>query len=283
MEKVCVVTNLYKDPDLAITNELIKDLEEVGIKAYKATLPQDTTEHHYLDAAYLEEDTDCLIVLGGDGSLIGTLHEMAGKNIPLLGVNLGHLGYLAEMEVSDLKKAALRLKNNEYRIEDRMLLRGEIHLKSGEIKEEFALNELVIVRCTRTKLTNYKLYVKQKLLSNYMADGLIISTPTGSTAYNLSAGGPIIDPTASMCVITPICSQLPGLRSLVLSGDDEIMVEIDEGRNGEYVDTGVSFDGCPIIPVTAGDKVYVYKSDKTAKLVKMNDASFLDILREKMH
>lgn len=281
MKKVCVVTNTYKDPDLKVTNELIKDLEEVGITAYRACAPEGT-ENKYLDPSVIDDDTDCLMVLGGDGTLIGTLHELAGKRIPLLGINMGHLGYLAEMEVDDLKKAAVRLKNDEYRIEDRMLLRAVVQLKNGEKQEDFALNELVIVRCTRTKLTNYKLYVKQKLLSNYMADGLIIATPTGSTAYNLSAGGPIIDPAASMCVITPICSQLPGLKSLVLSGDDEMMVEVDEGRNGEYVDVGISFDGRPIIPLTAGDKVYVYKAEESAPLVKMNDASFLDILREKM-
>ena len=145
-----------------------------------------------------------------------------------------------------------------------------------------ALNDIVLSRKGALRVIHFNLYVNGALLNSYEADGIIISTPTGSTAYNLSAGGPIVEPTASIIVLTPICSHALNKSSIVLSADEEIMIEIGDGRSGKKEEVYISFDGADMIELKTGDRIRICKSEHTAALMKLSKDSFLERLRRKM-
>ena len=150
-------------------------------------------------------------------------------------------------------------------------------------KKDVALNDIVVSRKgDDLRIIYFKLFVNGELLNSYEADGIIISTPTGSTAYNMSAGGPIVEPTASLTVITPICSHALNTRSIVLSSDDEIVIEIGEGRRGNIEKVLVTFDGATSEPLETGDRLTICKAKESTKIMKINKISFLEILRRKM-
>ena len=191
---------------------------------------------------------------------------------------MGTLGYLAEVEVQNIESAIDQLVSDQPVVEARMMLKGTLN----DQIEDIALNDIVLTRLRTLHLIRFNVYVNGALLNSYQADGVIVSTPTGSTAYNLSAGGPIVEPTASMIVITPICSHALNTSSIVLSADDEIVLEVGEGRDGSVEDAGISFDGDRNIEVHTGDRIVIRKADDTTKLLKLSKVSFLEILRKKM-
>ena len=167
----------------------------------------------------------------------------------------------------------------DYLYEERMMLEGMF--PNG--KKDVALNDIVVSRKgDDLRIIYFKLFVNGELLNSYEADGIIISTPTGSTAYNMSAGGPIVEPTASLTVITPICSHALNTRSIVLSSDDEIVIEIGEGRRGNIEKVLVTFDGATSVPLETGDRLTICKAKESTKIMKINKISFLEILRRKM-
>ena len=154
--------------------------------------------------------------------------------------------------------------------------------KLPDRQEDVALNDIVVTRHGSVKIIHYRVYVNGEFLNSFQADGMIVSTPTGSTAYNLSAGGPIVEPTAALFVITPICSHALNTRSIVLSASDRIEIEIGEGRGyGEEL-VEVAFDGADIAYLRTGERIVIRQADVTAKLMKLSKESFLETLREKM-
>ena len=162
--------------------------------------------------------------------------------------------------------------------EDRMMLEGIFEDGSKDV----SLNDIVISRKGELRVIHFQLYVNGEMLNSYEADGIIISTPTGSTAYNLSAGGPIVEPTASLIVITPICSHALNTSSIVLSSDDEIGIEIGMGRHESKEEVFTTFDGADTVVLTTGDKVTVRRSEASTKIMKLSKVSFLETLRRKM-
>jgi len=267
MNKFYVITNKTKDVSLETTYRIKKYLEERG----KTCILADNGKR-------VPQDTDCVLVLGGDGTLIRSARELRSYDVPMLGINLGTLGYLAEVEVHNIENALNQLLEKDLEVEERMMLKGVLNQRI----EDIALNDIVITRLGSLRVININIYVNGELLNSYQADGVIISTPTGSTGYNLSAGGPIVQPTASMIVITPICSHALNASSIVLSADDEITVEVGERRDGETEEAGLSFDGDRNITVRTGDKIVITKAKETTKLLKLSKVSFLEILRKKM-
>ena len=191
---------------------------------------------------------------------------------------MGTLGYLAEVEMQNIESAIAQIIHEKLMVEERMMLRGVV---CGQ-HEDTALNDIVLTRLGPLRVIRFNIYVNGELLNTYQADGVIISTPTGSTGYNLSAGGPIVQPTAQMIVITPICSHALNTSSIVLSAEDEIVIEIGQGRDGKLEEAGVSFDGDNHIEVKTGDRIVVRKAKHTTKLLKLSKVSFLEILRKKM-
>ncbi len=267
MDKFYIITNQSKDRELVTTHRIQKYIERNGRQCIVAS-----------DGKSVPKDTECVLVLGGDGTLIRAARELRTCKAPLLGINLGTLGYLTEVEVQNIEQALDQLFKETPEIEARMMLRGTLN----EEKEDVALNDIVVGRAGTLRIIHFNIYVNGELLNSYQADGVIISTPTGSTGYNLSAGGPIVEPTASMIVVTPICSHALNTRSIVLSADDEIIVEVGKGRDNQTEIAAVSFDGEQTIEIYTGDRVVIRRAEDTTKLFKLSKVSFLETLRKKM-
>lgn len=273
MERFYIVTNDGKDKDRIITRHICDILKKAGKTCF---LSQKDEEKNIIPDT-VPQELDCAIVIGGDGSLI-EVARLVKSEIPILGINMGTLGYLTEVEISDLDEAIQKILDGNYQIESRMMLEGSFEKRDSDI----ALNDIVVSRKGDLRVIHFNLYVNGAFLNSYEADGIIVSTPTGSTAYNLSAGGPIVEPTASMIVLTPICSHALNTSSIVLPAEDEIVIEIGEGRNGREEEVFVTFDGADMIELRTGDKVTITKSRHETKLMKLSKVSFLEILRRKM-
>ena len=231
----------------------------------------------------VNEKVEGIIVLGGDGTMLRAAREYVSCHIPMIGVNLGTLGYLAEVEKEDIETALDSLMENRYDIEPRMMLSGIPVISGTSSNPQTALNDIVINRKGALHVINFNIYVNGRLLSTYSADGMIVSTPTGSTAYNLSAGGPIVEPRARLIMLTPVCSHtLVNNRTIILAEDDVVDIEIGQCKPGEQQEVEASFDGrCPV-NLNEGDKIRIIRSDKVTKIIKLNEVSFLDTLHKKM-
>ena len=273
MDSFYIIPNQLKDRDFSITNEIKSYIENNGRRCYVA---EKDPKGHIIPGT-VPDDVECGLVLGGDGTLIRSVRDLGERTLPLLGINLGTLGYLAEVDLDDYREALDHLFRRTPDIEERMMLSGIF--KGGE---DLAMNDIVLAREGKIRIINFNVYVDGSLLNSYHADGVIISTPTGSTGYNLSAGGPIVEPTAQMIVITPICSHALNTSSIVLSADDTIEVEIGEGRYGRQEKVSLCFDGAEQITLVTGDRVVIRRSGRTARLVKLESESFMKTLRKKM-
>lgn len=274
MNNFLIVTNDGKDKDYSVTYRVKELLEEAG---KNCTLCRKDDNKKIIPES-VPEKVDCAIVIGGDGSLIEVARFLWNRDIPILGINMGTLGYLTEVEINHLDEAVRQLASGKVLLENRMMLEGSF--ENG--MKDVALNDIVVTRKSGLRVTRFKLYVNGELLNSYEADGVIIATPTGSTAYNLSAGGPIVEPTAELVVITPICSHALNTSSIILSADDEIVIEIGEARIGNEQEVLLSFDGADTVTLKTGEKVTVKKASTVTKLIKLNSISFLEMLRRKM-
>ena len=280
MERFCIVTNKSKDVNLEVTGHikdyLISHGKECVVADSATGLSKESNAIGREFMSQIPENTDCCIVLGGDGTMLQAARSVAFQDIPLLGVNLGTLGYLAEVEKSGIDEAMSRLLSGDYYVEDRMMLRGVL----GD-RKDYALNDIVISRASDIQAIDYNIYVNDLLLYSYHADGIIISTPTGSTGYNMSAGGPIVEPSANMTLLTPICPHTLNSRSMVLSADARIEVELLPGRSKRNPKVVAAYDGSGAIEMNSGDRMVINKSKKITKIIKFNRVSFLEVLGKK--
>ena len=278
MDNFCIVTNRNKDVNLEITNYIKGYLEKHGKKCVIAESEKIRDDKHTGKEfkSAIPKDSDLCIVLGGDGTMLQAARSAAIYDIPIIGVNLGTLGYLAEVEKNGIDNALEQILAGKYEIEDRMMLDG-----SMGYKKDYCLNDIAITRYSSISAIDYNIYVNDLLLCTYHADGIIVSTPTGSTGYNMSAGGPIVEPSANMILITPICPHTLNSRSLVLSSKTKVEVEIGAFRDNISQKVVASFDGCGIIEMTTGDRISIQRSDMTTRILKLNRVSFLQVLGEK--
>lgn len=283
MRNFFIITNEHKDKDLAVTNE-IRDyiVSRGGNCTYFVSREANWHAEGVQRPGAIADEVECIIILGGDGTLVRAARDLAELGIPMIGVNLGTLGYLCELERSTVLDAIDKMMNDEYDVESRMLLEGcEIHNDNFTTVTN-ALNDIVIHRVGSLQLINLEVCVNGEYLTTYGADGIIISTPTGSTGYSMSAGGPIVDPKADLIVITPINSHDISSKSIVVGADANITIELVERRAERDEFAEVSFDGDRIIHMHVGDKILIRKSEKSTKILKLNRVSFLQILRKKM-
>ncbi len=280
MNSFLLITNNQKDKDLSVTNKVCGYLTGEKGKKVKTFVPEsrdyDISEEHL-------KDVDCIIVLGGDGTILRVAKKIVSSGLPIIGVNMGHLGYLADVDKSNVLSALDALCNGEYMTQNRMMLSGKVMRGSEEICCLDALNDIVITRGGSMQILNFEVSVNNKMLKAYRADGLIMATPTGSTAYNLSSGGPIVEPGADMTIITPIAPHTMLSRSIIFNAADEIEVKIlpPHDLNVEQL-IEVYFDGIERIKLEVGDKVVVNRSEMTTTLIRISSASFLETLYEKM-
>ncbi|MCC8126205.1 MAG: NAD(+)/NADH kinase [Clostridiales bacterium] len=233
------------------------------------------------------EDTECVITLGGDGTLIRAARLTLGRRIPLLGINMGTLGYLTQVTPREALFPVLdALLRDQYQLECRMMLEGEIlpvPERTGEnfaAERETALNDIVITRNGGMQPIHFQLLVNGRLLNEYTADGMIVATPTGSTGYSLSAGGPIVTPGAELMLLTPICPHSLNTRSIVLTGGDSVEIRLLDSP--EETRRMAVFDGGRTIDLDSSRRLLIHRSPHQTALIRMKDISFLDNLREKM-
>ena len=236
----------------------------------------------HTDPSRVPRDTECVITLGGDGTLIRAARDLSSLQLPMLGVNMGHLGYLTQASFQEPGEVARMIDDliaGQFQLEKRMMLGGTVLRKDTVLKEALALNEILISRREMPKILNLRLYVNGEPLCQYRADGMIIATPTGSTAYNLSAGGPIVEPSARMTILTPICPHELNSRSIVLAAEDIIEIEIlGNDDSGQLA----VFDGWEAVNLKVADRLRVERSPVETVMVKLHEVSFVDNLRSKL-
>ena len=284
MKKFALLTNYSKDKRLVYTRMIKTYITENGgsywIPRYISEPDKDGDQRY--DFSDMPEDIECVLVLGGDGTLLQAARELLQRHIPLLGINLGTLGFLTSAEKSELPKCLDSVLDDSCSIDERMMLEGVAYHGSEKIQMNIALNDVIIARAGFSRLVELKIYVNGELLSIYNADGIIVSTPTGSTGYSLSAGGPIIFPQTDVIVITPICPHSLQARSLVVSGEDRIMIEIGRRRKTQKEEAMVTFDGRSAKELETGDRIEIYKAQETTQLIRLKGRSFYQVLQNKI-
>lgn len=287
MKHFLIYTNTHKDKNLASTRHIKEYLETKG---QKVTVWADESrwQEKQKNAGRddipegIPGDIDCMIVLGGDGTVLQAARETKRLHIPIIGVNLGTLGYMTEIEPEGLEESLDRLIAGDYQQESRMMLNGKAFLAEGRTEEGWALNDIVISRSGSLQIIKFIIYVNGQFLHDYDADGVIVTTPTGSTGYNLSAGGPLVEPKARLIMVTPICPHTLNQRSIILSPEDVIEIEIPQGREGRVQTLEANFDGSHVIPLRTGDRIRIVKSEKSTEFIQLNRVSFLEVLHKKM-
>lgn len=284
MKKFALLTNYSKDKRLVYTRMIKTYITENGgsywIPRYISEPDKDGDQRY--DFSDMPEDIECVLVLGGDGTLLQAARELLQRHIPLLGINLGTLGFLTSAEKSELPKCLDSVLDDSCSIDERMMLEGVAYHGSEKIQMNIALNDVIIARAGFSRLVELKIYVNGELLSIYNADGIIVSTPTGSTGYSLSAGGPIIFPQTDVIVITPICPHSLQARSIVVSGEDRIMIEIGRRRKTQKEEAMVTFDGRSAQELETGDRIEIYKAQETTQLIRLKGRSFYQVLQNKI-
>ncbi|MDO4268442.1 MAG: NAD(+)/NADH kinase [Eubacteriales bacterium] len=233
----------------------------------------------YTDAGSVPDGAECVITLGGDGTLIQAARDLVELGLPMIGVNLGHLGYLTQVSHSQSVVPMLdALLEDRFTVQRRMMLEGEI-TGGGKSRRGIALNDIVLTRRDVLQVLNFQVLLNGIFFNEYMADGMIVATPTGSTAYNLSAGGPIVTPEARLMVLTPICAHSINSRSIVLSSEDLISIRPVDGE--QKAQTAV-FDGDQVLDLEPGDTLTIRPSKKHTRLIQLDNAPFLENLKKKM-
>ncbi len=281
MQKIGFIPNFERDIDLEITNKLVnwaidnhctplisgKVAKKLGLKSYSVSV-----DHLYTES-------DFLVVLGGDGTILNAARNASIHDTPILGINLGTLGYLTDVEKNEAILALEKVLKGEYKLEKRMMLEATIISKNDDTEVFFALNEVCISKGIFMSIIELDVFVNNEYIDTYKADGLIISTPTGSTAYNLSAGGPILKPDGEMIAITPICPHAIYNRSSVISANDLIEIKIGENILDNKM---LAIDGHTKVPLKNDDVILIKRSTQYTTIMKTNNLGFYDILRAKM-
>ena len=278
MKNFLIMTNEEKDPGFSTSNKIREYIESKGGAAFlRKDFTEDTQSYSNIPG-----EVECVIVLGGDGTMLHASRLIAPHDLPVVGVNLGTLGFLTEIEMSHLSEGIDDLLNDRFHIEERMMLEGCIFHRDISCYRLSALNDIVITRIGFSRIISFKIIVNGELLDVYAADGVIISTPTGSTGYNLSAGGPIVNPEANVILITPVCPHSLQAKSIVLGEWDTIEIHIQKVRKTQLEEALVTFDGQVAERLNPGDIIKIHKSRKVAKVVKVQENSFYHTLRVKV-
>ena len=283
MNRFFVITNEIRDPGGEIARQISDHLISKGRICDYVSIDRDSApdSSEIRRIRELDNDTEAVIVLGGDGTFIQCARLLAPKKIPMIGVNLGHLGYLAEVDKDKITPALERLMNDDLTITQRMLLSGTPVINDNNSGDFYAVNDIV-VRASGSSVGTFCIEVNGTYLTTISADGVIVATPTGSTAYNMSAGGPIVEPESSMIVITPICPLEAISRSVVLSAADTVVIRMVRPSGRPQRTAEVYFDGGGDFTLSTDDEVIIRKADASIRLIKLNKESFLEVLSRKM-
>ena len=277
MNNFLIIANKQKDINLEITEQIKHHITRMG-----AVCNVYDQYNRNVTSIDIPEGTQCILVIGGDGTILAAARMLVGNTIPLLGINLGTLGFLADVNPADLSNTLDLLLKDQYQVENRIMLTAEVYKQGEKAATYIALNDFNINRCGASRVIGLKVGINGSIIDCYRADGVIVCTPTGSTGYNLSAGGPIINPTCKNFVITPICPHSLTARSIVLAKEDVVTVEVEQIRSNIKEEAIISFDGREGLSIVPGDQVKIYKSQEVTPFIKATEVSFVQILKEKL-
>lgn len=280
MKKVGIIVNLTKDINLELTVSIVNWLEEHNYEPLLTEIAASQLNKPNLGhpAVELYKEAEFVMVLGGDGTLLGVARQISWLQTPILGINLGHLGFITEVETKDVFCALEKVTSGEYEIEERIMLEATVIKDDIQTETFYCLNDIGITKGILSRIITLKTYINDKYVDTYNADGLLVCTPTGSTAYSLSAGGPIISPWLRVLSITPICPHSLNSRALIVSENEVIKVHVEDN----YQDVYLTVDGQQGYKLRSDDCVIIKKASFNSKLIKVSDRSFYDILRSKL-
>ena len=273
-KKISVIHNSEIPASKEVAQKVCAILDEAG----KNYIVQELNPAKTQKTQDFDRNITLAIVIGGDGTLISVARFYAQFDVPVFGLNLGRLGFLAQLNLDEIEYGIKKLLKGDYSIDERLMLSCFDDEKNFNFN---ALNDIVIKGGNLARMERLFLYINDELVSDYLADGVIISTPTGSTAYTLSAGGPIVSPSVEVMVIVPICPHCLGARPLVVPVTDKISIKVEEGGNDIYV----TADGQKSFKLLKETKIKIEKNKKRAKLVFLTDTkkSFYSVLKEKLN
>jgi NAD+ kinase len=282
IKRIGIVLKPHQPEALKTICELVVWLAERNITlAGGPEIERERIEHQTgcgVDQFESPADVDLLLVLGGDGTMIATARMVGDQEVPVLGVNYGGLGYLAEFRIQELYTALESILSGNYRVERRVML--AVELKRGDAPPQMnrVLNDVVINKSALARIIEIEAYLNHQFVNSFRADGLIVSTPTGSTAYNLSAGGPVIFPSMNAVVITPICPFTLSNRPIVVPDDAEIELLLKTDKE----EVALTLDGQVGFPLKVEDRVAIRKSRTTFNLIQPMNRNYFDVLRDKL-
>lgn len=263
-----IIPHTGKPVAMALTAELVDFLQARGVSTTVVKSPVDCDLSVF----------DVVIVLGGDGTLLNAARLTSKVQVPVFGVNVGHLGFLTEVETDGLFPVLDQLLAGDYELEQRMLIEASVKRQGKVIGTFLALNDFVVTRGTFARIIDLSIFVDHQHVTDYVADGIIISTPTGSTAYSLSAGGPIIEPLLESICITPICPHSLSSRSVLTRPEVEVCVRL----NSASEEVMLTIDGQHGFPLETGDKVSIKRAKNSAQFVKLSGRGFFQVLHSRL-
>ncbi|MGH9968004.1 MAG: NAD(+)/NADH kinase [Pyrinomonadaceae bacterium] len=285
IKRVGIVVKPHQPDALKTICGVIQWLRERGIDLVGGPqIERDRIEHEtgcaveVLDPDKLAASVDLMLVLGGDGTMIATARMVGDREVPVLGINYGGLGYLAEFRIEELYSALESILEGNYRLDTRLMLAVELIRGKEQVTRSRVLNDVVINKSALARIIEIDAYLNQQFVNSFRADGLIVSTPTGSTAYNLSAGGPVIYPSMNAVVITPICPFTLSNRPIVVPDDSVIELCLKT----EQEDVALTLDGQVGFPLQVNDRVVIRKSQTTFNLVQPMNRNYFEVLRDKL-
>ncbi len=272
MRKIGININSSKDKKNSILNyvhDLIKEeFPESELCIFKDAEGLDQEE---------SKELDLLITLGGDGTILRAARKVYKYGVPILGVNIGHLGFLSSVELTEFSDAIKKIKKREFQIMERMMIKVTIPGKESE-NVHVALNDIVITKGILSRMLTYNIFVDESFYSSYKADGLIVSTPTGSTAYSLSAGGPIVYPTMDLISLTPICPISNGVKTIILDSHNKIKIRLNTNEDNVFL----TCDGHLELESDKYNEMIIQAIEEKCKIVQLKEYDYFKILRNKI-
>jgi len=280
LKTIGLVINLKKRGVVSLVGDIVNWLEDKGCTVLIDEETADSIGFSRLGVTQnrLIEQAECIIVFGGDGTLLRTTRLVAASGKPITGVNLGHLGFLTEIDIPEVMPALEKLLAGQYYVEERMMLEALVFREEKVVEHSFGLNDAVITNGAFARLLHLETYVNNEYVNTYPSDGLIISSPTGSTAYSLSAGGPLVTPDLNLMLITPICPHTLWARPLVVAPESMIKVII-LSRQEEVM---LTMDGQHGFRLLQHDQVTIRQAPQKARFLRLKGRGFFELLRKKL-
>lgn len=279
MKTIAIFPNIEKPEAADVLERILHFFADKDVKLVMLENTARAMGHPELAVQTLEEQpVDIGLSIGGDGTLLGVCRKLYANDIPCCGINIGNVGFLADIEVPELEGRLRKLLNNQYYIEERTVISSSYYSRGKKHFLGHALNDVVICKGGVSRMLHLGMSVAGCRLTDYKADGVIVSTATGSTAYSLSAGGPVINPAVKALLITPICPHTLEVRPMVISDDDQVRIHIA----AVHQDIQITLDGQENYPLMPGDEVTIRKAMNTAKIIKFEDRNYYYTLKNKL-